>query len=172
MGTAGKSMAAIGGCVLIGIAAAFAYFQLSREETVALLAWDDATVVARGRVLYAAQCAGCHGQKGEGQVAVAGSVPAGPLAPPHDGSGHTSQHPDFALVQLTKQGVSDVTCQTLDENGMPQFQEVLSDREILDILAYVKSRWPAAIRAEHDKVNRLYSDYNAAMKKLLKLPRT
>ncbi|WP_368733489.1 cytochrome c [Amaricoccus solimangrovi] len=79
----------------------------TREEPV-LLAWDDANVVARGRTLYVARCAGCHGALGEGQSAASGGDPtAGATvtpAPPHDASGHTWQHPDFALVQLTKSG--------------------------------------------------------------------
>lgn len=157
-------------CVLIGSVVAAAYTYRWMHEDVPqhsrLLEWDDAAVVAQGKTLYAMNCAGCHGANGEGQTAASGA----PLAPPHDGSGHTWQHPDFALVQLTKDGVSTAACLTLDENAMPRFEQALTDREILDILSYIKSTWPAAIRAKHDEINSLYSSQNAAIRDLLDLP--
>jgi mono/diheme cytochrome c family protein len=157
------------GCVLIGSAAAVLYAYLAREDT-PLLAWDDLAVVARGQALYEAHCAGCHGANGEGQTAAKGAAPSATPAPPHDSSGHTWQHPDFALIQLTKTGKSTVVCQTLDATAMPKFGLVLTDREILDILSYIKSTWPTEIRAEHERINALYKSYNAAMRSLLDLP--
>jgi mono/diheme cytochrome c family protein len=40
-----------------------------------------------------------------------------------------------------------------DKNNMPGFGSILSDREIWAVLAYVKSTWPADIRAAQEKVN-------------------
>jgi mono/diheme cytochrome c family protein len=139
-----------------------------REDT-PLLAWDDAAVVARGRALYAAQCAACHGTNGEGQATANDPVSSAPLAPPHDASWHTWQHPDFALIQLTKAGASTVACRALDQNAMPRFEQALSDRQIVDVLSYIKSTWPAEIRAEQDEINRLYRSHNAAVLDLLDL---
>jgi S-disulfanyl-L-cysteine oxidoreductase SoxD len=155
-------------CILTApAAAAFGYRVLSPSEAAPLLAWKDHDIVARGQVIYAQQCAGCHGTNGEGQVASVGH--AGPLAPPHDRNGHTWQHPDFALVQLTKAGVSTVACMTLDENAMPKFEKALSDREILDVLSYVKSRWPDDVVAFQERANLINREHNAVMWDLLKL---
>ena len=156
-------------CLAIGLIAAVAYMSLSPRENEPLLAWDDTAVVARGEAIYAAQCATCHGANGQGQSASDSIASSAPLAPPHDGSGHTWQHPDFALIQLTKAGEADASCKTLDKDTMPQFEEVLSDREIVDVLSYIKSKWPADIRAEHDAVNHLYRGQNAAVRDLLDL---
>jgi mono/diheme cytochrome c family protein len=120
-----------------------------------------------GQALYAARCAACHGINGKGQSAASHSTT--PLAPPHDASGHTWRHPDFALIQLTKSGASDVTCLELDENAMPRFEQTLTDRDVIDVLSYIKSTWPAEIRAEQDAVNRLYGSQNAAVRNLLDL---
>lgn len=155
------------GCALIGVAAMAAYLYLTPQEDVRLLAWDDPAVVARGQALYRTHCADCHGAQGEVTGDAATTAPA---APPHDASGHTWQHPDFALIELTKSGTSTLGCRSLDENGMPKFERALSDREVLDILSYIKSTWPPEIRAEQDKTNRLYAGQNAAIRDLLDLP--
>jgi mono/diheme cytochrome c family protein len=151
-----------------GLAVAIlSYAHLSPQAEVTLLAWNDAAVVSRGQALYAARCAACHGINGEGQSTASGSTT--PLAPPHDASGHTWRHPDFALVQLTKSGASDVTCLELDQNAMPRFEQTLTDRDVIDVLSYIKSTWPAEIRAEQDAVNRLYGSQNATVRNLLDL---
>lgn len=124
----------------IGVGAAVASRSSSAPEQAGLLAWEDAAVVARGRKLYAA---GCHGAHGEGQSAVPGDDQTAVRAPPHDASGHTWQHPDFALVQLTKSGETSATCGALDPRAMPRFSATLSDRDIVDVLAYIKSTWQA-----------------------------
>ena len=68
----GRIVVAAIGCVLLALAAGVVYMYLARQPHKPLLAWKDAAVVARGRVLYADHCAGCHGAKGEGgKVSVA-----------------------------------------------------------------------------------------------------
>lgn len=156
-------------CLAIGLVAAVAYPYMSARDDEPLLVWDDAAVVARGKAIYVAQCAACHGANGEGQSAADDPASSAPLAPAHDANGHTWKHPDFALIQLTKSGDSDASCRALDENAMPRFDKALSDRQILDVLAYIKSTWPAEIRAEHDTINRLYRSHNAAVREFLDL---
>ena len=107
---------------------------------------DDATM-ARGRGLYRDHCAACHGAELQGQpnwqvVGPTGKV----LAPPHDATGHTWQHTDAELFQATKFGVSDVAPEGY-VSDMPAFAATLSDDQIWDILAFMKSRWPDNIRA-------------------------
>jgi mono/diheme cytochrome c family protein len=166
----GRVQIAAGAVACAGlVVAAVAYARLSTEAEVTLLAWNDAAVVSRGQALYTARCAACHGVNGEGQSAASDPDSSTPLAPPHDASGHTWRHPDFALVQLTKSGASAVTCLELDENAMPRFEQTLTDREVIDVLSYIKSTWPEEIRAEQDAVNRLYGSQNAAVRNLLDL---
>ena len=65
----------------------------------------------RGRSLFAANCAACHGASGEGQPDWYISKPDGTLpAPPLNGDGHTWHHADGFL------------CQVVDESG--KFREV------------------------------------------------
>lgn len=161
---------AIGG-LLLGwlLSVAYAFSPYGRPDERPLLAWQDADTVARGRAVYAAQCAACHGAGGEGQAAPPEGAPAStPPAPPHDARGHTWQHPDFALFQLVKSGTSGAMCLTLAP-AMPRFAAILSDREIADVLAFVKSRWPAALRERQDEVNAVYATHNATLRRQVKL---
>lgn len=170
MGRSVQTTVGILGCALIGLAATAAYLYLTPRQEVRLLAWDDSAVVARGQALYRAHCADCHGAHGEGKAVAGDGARSAPPAPPHNASGHTWQHPDFALIELTKSGMSTLGCRSLDENGMPRFEQALTDREVVDILSYIKSTWPPEIRAEQDKTNGLYARQNAAIRDLLELP--
>ena len=66
-------------------------------------------------------------------------------APPHDETGHTWHHGEGLLFNYTKLGGKEaLASQGVDFNsGMPGFGEQLSDQQIWDILAYIKSTWPA-----------------------------
>ena len=100
----------------------------------------------RGAVLYAENCASCHGANLEGQPDWQTPAPNGVLpAPPHDRTGHTWHHGDKLLFGYTKLGGE----QTLKEmgvaefkSGMPGFGDILSDPDIWDILAFIKESWP------------------------------
>lgn len=119
---------------------------------------DDPQLVATGRTLYARDCAGCHGAGGEGQPGWERATQENPLAPPHNGTGHTWEHPDGALFDLTKTGLSTVACRTLDSEAMPQFGETLSDAQIIAVLSYIKTLWPDHIRAQNRAINAIYAD--------------
>ncbi len=106
----------------------------------------DAALVALGGEVYAAHCASCHGAKLEGEPewrtrAADGTLPA----PPHDESGHTWHHPDQQLFDITKHGIEHFAPAGYRSN-MPAFEEVLTDREIWAVLAYIKAQWPAETR--------------------------
>ena len=73
-------------------------------------------------------------------------------APPHDASGHTWHHGDAYLVAVTKYGVARVLGQPYP-NAMPIYDGVLSDKEIVAVLSYIKSQWPAETRKRHDRLN-------------------
>lgn len=119
-----------------------------------LLPWQDADAVARGAEVYAEYCAACHGAELEGQVLDWRSPgPDGLLpAPPHDETGHTWHHADQLLFRITKYGTEALIGGTYRSN-MIGFGDVLSDAEILSVLAYIKSTWPRQVRAAHDRIN-------------------
>ena len=50
---------------------------------------------------------------------------------------------------------------------MPRFSDSLGDREILDVLAYIKSTWPEDIRAAQEELNLLHRAQNEAYRALL-----
>lgn len=116
---------------------------------------DDAAVTALGQRVYAAQCAACHGTRLEGQPNWRDRGPDGLLpAPPHDASGHTWHHPDELLFRITKLGVARAANLKDYASAMPVYEGVLSDEEIIAVLSWIKSQWPADIRARHDELNR------------------
>ena len=122
-------------------------------QAVGLLLPDDAKVVTLGQELYAVECAACHGERLEGQAdwRVRGEDGLLP-APPHDASGHTWHHDDETLFTLTKYGLAGLM-ENPPPSGMPAYDGVLTDDEIIAVLSYIKSTWPADVRAHHDALN-------------------
>lgn len=115
---------------------------------------DDARVLALGQRVYQAQCVACHGARLEGQPNWRERGPDGRLpAPPHDADGHTWHHPDQVLFRITKLGVAKAANIEGYVSAMPAYEGVLSDEEIVAVLSWIKSQWPAEIRARHDEVN-------------------
>ncbi len=117
------------------------------------LPYRDAGAVARGAEIYEDSCASCHGGKLEGeanwrQPGADGRLPA----PPHDPTGHTWHHPDMVLFRLTKYGPEALVGGDYESN-MPGFDGILSDQEIVEVLAYIKSTWPEEIIEAHNMRN-------------------
>jgi len=118
------------------------------------LAPDDAAALATGQAVYAKHCAACHGARLEGQPHWRERDAGGRLpAPPHDASGHTWHHPDQVLFDITKYGVAKAANLKDYDSAMPAYEGVLSDAEIVAVLSWIKSQWPATIRAQQDEVN-------------------
>ena len=114
---------------------------------------DNAEHVALGQQVYASFCAGCHGVNLEGQPDWRKKLPMGNFpAPPHDESGHTWHHADQWLFELIKYG-GKYHAPPRYRSAMPAYQEMLSDAEIWAVLAFIKNRWPAAIRAQQAQQN-------------------
>lgn len=136
----------IGGVIVAGM--------LTQSATAqGFLPWDDPAAVARGADVYAAECASCHGAALEGAADWRSPGPDGLLpAPPHDASGHTWHHADSVLFQITKYGTAAVVGGGY-QSAMMGFGDILSDDDILAVLAYIKSTWPPRVRAMHDRVN-------------------
>jgi mono/diheme cytochrome c family protein len=87
--------------------------------------------VAAGEGIYSTNCASCHGPV-NGPVAV-------DVAPIHSDAGHTWHHPDRLLFQWVLDGPPLATI-------MPAFRGTLSDEEVVEVLAYIKSHWQPAIQ--------------------------
>jgi mono/diheme cytochrome c family protein len=102
----------------------------------------DASVVARGAVVYRQQCASCHGANLQGQPNWRVRLPNGRLpAPPHDDSGHTWHHPDDVLFGIVKNGLVPPYAPPGYASDMPAFGSTLSDEDIRAVLAFIESRW-------------------------------
>src|SRR5262249_5162845 len=64
---------------------------------------SSASIVGRGRAIYAQHCASWHGATLEGQPNWRERLPNGRLpAPPHDPTGHTWHHSDNELFKMVK----------------------------------------------------------------------
>lgn len=141
--------------LLVVLAAAVAGSRWWRQtHPVSLLRPHDAQVLALGERVCRQQCAACHGAQGQGQPNWRERGPDGLLpAPPHDAIGHTWHHPDAQLIAITRYGVARVIGQPGYASAMPAYAGVLSDAEIVAVLSWIKSRWPADVQARHDRVN-------------------
>jgi len=97
--------------------------------------------VAAGEKIYARNCASCHGPV-QGPVVLT-------AAPVHGDAGHTWHHPDRLLHQwvLDRPPLATV---------MPAFRGVLTDEEVLEVLAYIKSTWLPEIQERQDLGSRQY----------------
>ena len=102
--------------------------------------------LSTGQILYTNNCASCHGAKLEGQPNWQSPNSDGILpAPPHDATGHTWHHDNELLFEYTKLGGKGALAArgiTDFNSGMPAFDGVVSDEDIWDILAFIKSTWP------------------------------
>jgi mono/diheme cytochrome c family protein len=109
--------------------------------------------VALGQQVYGSFCAGCHGANLEGQSDWQQRLPMGNLpAPPHDETGHTWHHADQWLFDIVKDGGLRFA-PPRSRSAMPMYRDMLTDDEIWAVLAFIKSRWPASIRAHQEREN-------------------
>ena len=98
--------------------------------------------IASGRRLYEDYCSVCHGVNLEGEPNWRQRKPNGLLpAPPLDAKGHAWHHADKHLFDIVKKGAA-VRMGGDYPSAMIGFGELLQDRDIRAVLAYIKSRWP------------------------------
>ena len=143
----------VGAVALALVVAVWAVQEREAAAETVVLQPDDAPLVAMGEAVYAGNCASCHGASLEGQTpdwrmpGPDGRLPA----PPHDETGHTWHHDGDKLFRLTKYGLAELLGPDSDyQSAMPAYEGVLTDEEILAVLSYIKSTWPADVRERHD----------------------
>lgn len=132
-------------CLLAGAVPALAGHELDGRD------------IARGAEVYTEHCAACHGAALQGQpdwqVPLAdGSLPA----PPHDDTGHTWHHSNVQNFDYVKHGGAAIVKRLGIKNfnsAMPGFGEALSDEDIWNVLAYIRSEWPEEIQDLHTSRN-------------------
>lgn len=79
----------------------------------------QAADINKGRQLYLANCSICHGQDGRSVM---------PGAPSFDRN-DSLLRPDLTLLGSIRRG----------KNAMPAFQGILSDRDIMDVIAFMRT---------------------------------
>jgi mono/diheme cytochrome c family protein len=121
------------------------------EATAAGIPYRDDQSISAGQVVYNNACASCHGAALEGQPNWQKRSSTGYLpAPPHDETGHTWHHPDQMLFEFTKYGPQKFAGADY-KSAMPAYEGKLTDQEIWNVLAFIKSQWPAEIQEKHTK---------------------
>ncbi|WP_425091669.1 c-type cytochrome [Tropicimonas sp. S265A] len=106
--------------------------------------------ISAGQLLYSTHCAACHGVDLEGQPNWQTPNSDGTMpAPPHDETGHTWHHDNQLLFDYTRMGGQEVlTALGVDsvKSGMPGFSDVMTDDDIWNVLAYIRSTWPDRVK--------------------------
>ena len=136
---------------LAGIAIYFNFYSVSNQT---MFPYQDSNAVAEGKKIYLAECASCHGVNLEGEANWKSRDAEGYLpAPPHDQTGHTWHHDEALLFKLTKHGIQAIAGADY-KSRMPAFKDKLSDEQILRVLAYIKSTWPAEVASQHTEMSK------------------
>lgn len=134
--------------------------QFSVLMGIAIIAWVPTAAIgghelenrdiAAGEVLYRDHCAACHGVNLQGERNWQFQNPDGTMpAPPHDETGHTWHHDNELLFEYTRlggEGLMAARGSSGFKSGMPGFEDILSDDDIWNILAFIRSTWPERVK--------------------------
>ncbi|HRQ41591.1 MAG TPA: c-type cytochrome [Chloroflexota bacterium] len=103
--------------------------------------------IALGQQVYVEYCAACHGAELEGEPEWKSPNEDGSFrAPPHDASGHTWHHSDSVLIEAIRLGGARLPANIGGSSNMPAYDDILTEAEMLAVLAYIKRSWPAELR--------------------------
>ena len=113
----------------------------------------DRRLVEEGRGIYKANCAQCHGLRGEGQPNwQQQNADTTYPPPPHDSTGHTWHHSDGLLYRIVRDG-GKIYEDPSFKSAMPAFGDRLNPEEIRAVITYLKSLWGAEERAFQAQVS-------------------
>ncbi|GAB4360911.1 MAG: hypothetical protein Kow006_31170 [Gammaproteobacteria bacterium] len=104
--------------------------------------------VTKGARLFQKNCAVCHGKLAEGAPNWRIPDENGKFRPPPlNGGGHMWHHPLPVLLSTIRNG-------TLSQGGsMPAWKGTLTDRDIMDIISWLQSKWPREIYQQWQKMD-------------------
>jgi mono/diheme cytochrome c family protein len=95
--------------------------------------------MARGKVIYADECSACHAPQGSGQPN---------LFPRLAGSPAVQSHDITSLARVVLAGTRSVaTPRALTAPAMPGFAWLLNDRDVADVLTFIRNSWGNAASA-------------------------
>ena len=97
-------------------------------------------LIEQGAALYVGNCQVCHGGATGGKLR--------DIPPPHNAKGHTWDHADQQIIEMTLNGISF----SLEKQRMPAFKDKLSEDDVKAILAYIKTWWTEDQRTQQQKV--------------------
>ena len=103
--------------------------------------------VQNGASLYNQFCLSCHGGATGGKIT--------DIPPPHNANGHTWHHPDQQLTDIILNGLS----ASLDPQKMPAFKDKLSQQDVEEVLAYIKTWWTDKQREFQATATKQENDY-------------
>lgn len=116
------------------------------ETVPASIVSGDSVTIAHGGRLFAQNCSPCHGKQAVGEnpaTPLGGWTKTGPVAPALNGTGHAWHHPPAYHVRIIREG------STIKGSRMQGWGQVLSDYDILAVIAYFQYLWPEQIRAAY-----------------------
>lgn len=97
----------------------------------------DSDQVSRGESIYTKHCLKCHGEEGKGRMLdwrirdSDGHLPP----PPLNDTARTSHYPTAVLIEIIREG------SPAGQGKMPAWRGKLTEQEMQDTVAYIKSLW-------------------------------
>lgn len=104
---------------------------------------DSPEMVVKGARLYDQFCSACHLKDGIGEPPIPRSIrkPDYITAMPLDETSHAWHHGDEQLIQIILKGTK------RSRTRMPALEGILSEEQVRDLIAYMKSLWSDRILA-------------------------
>ena len=106
-----------------------------QQENHTPIAADDARMKA-GKAIYVDSCSACHAMNGEGSANMFPSLAQ---------SSNVRSRDATSLIRITLQGARSVATKAEPTApGMPSYAWLLNDRQIADVLTFIRNSWGAA----------------------------